>query len=228
MVLYYGAARDGVARVSAVAKDGSKVVGTIQRPEGAPLSIWTVSVPSKTAVTAFEFTDTKGRVTERVKKEMGIGPQADGNPLGSPMDMPGGLAVNAYKIPDKTLIWTLDGQEIGIHLVRSKDLMTDMGGNKYHVEFRDHGGHWFGITSAQTARVALIFKDGRQVIADARADHWNIGVRLFSGTYRRPGDIYLEGFQVVGYDEAGAEIWHEDHPAQKPQWQAPQPTPSPR
>ncbi|MEV0974884.1 hypothetical protein [Microtetraspora glauca] len=228
-VLYYGVAREGVAGVSAVAEDGSTVVGRLQRPEGAPLSIWTVSVPSKAHITAFTFTDTEGRVIERVKKQTDhLGPEANSNPLGSAMRMPGGLTANAYETPDKTLIWTLDGQEVGIHLVRSKDLMTDMGDRKYPVEFRDHGDRWFGVTTAQTTRVALIFKDGRRVTADTRADPWKIGVRLFSGSYRRPGDIYLEGFQLVGYNEAGAAIWREYHPAQKPLWQTPHPMSSPR
>ncbi|WP_433417607.1 hypothetical protein ACQP1V_00390 [Microtetraspora malaysiensis] len=228
-VLHYGAARDGVAGVSAVAEDGSTVAGTLQRPEGAPLSIWTVAMPSKTRITAFEFTDTRGRVIERVEEEADhVGPEANGRPLGSAMHMPGGLIANVYETPDKTLIWTLDGQEVGMDLVRPKDLMTDMGGHEYPVDFRDHDGRWFGLTTPQTVRVALVFKDGRRVTVNAQADRWKIGVRLFSGTYQRSGDIYLEGFQLIGYDKAGTAIWHENHPAQKPLWPTPLPMSSPR
>jgi hypothetical protein len=225
-VLYYGAARDGVAGVSAVVKNGSKVPGTLRRPEGAPLGIWTVTASSKAQVTTFEFTDANGRVLERVKRDpsYNVGPQGVGKPVGPAMDMPGGLTAKVYRNPDQTLIWTLDDQEVGTHLVRPHDLMTDMGGRKYSVELRDQAGHWFGVTTAQTARVELIFNDGQRATADTQADRWKIGIRLFSGTYDRAGDIYLEGFQLVGYNAAGTEIWRQDTPPQKPQWPHPTPT----
>ncbi|MEV7805349.1 hypothetical protein AB0O28_20590 [Microbispora sp. NPDC088329] len=50
--------------------------------------------------------------------------------------------------------------------------MTDMGDREHPVEFRDHDDRWFGLTTARTARVALIFKDGRKVTADTQADRW--------------------------------------------------------
>lgn len=58
--LYYGAARSGVADVRAVTAEGAKVDGTVHRPEGAPLAIWTVTV-SGAAVRGFEFVDASGQ-----------------------------------------------------------------------------------------------------------------------------------------------------------------------
>ncbi len=58
--LYYGAARSGVAGVRAVTAEGIRVDGTVHRPEGAPLAIWTVTVHGAT-VRAFEFVDGSGQ-----------------------------------------------------------------------------------------------------------------------------------------------------------------------
>lgn len=227
-VLYYGATRDGVSGVSTVGKDGIRVAGKIQRPEGAPLSLWTVSAPSKTQVAAFEFTDAAGRVVERVRNDYHYQPMATGAPVGTAMTMPEGMVASVYPFSGtKTLIWTLNGQEVGQNGVDAKNLTADAAGGRYPVDFLDRDGHWFGVTDARTARIALVFKDGTSKIAETRADSWGFGIRLFAGTYRRSGDIYLEGFQLVGYDETGTEIWRKDNPAQQLQWQTSQPTSSP-
>ncbi|MEU0566227.1 hypothetical protein ABZ297_12640 [Nonomuraea sp. NPDC005983] len=218
-VLYFGASRDQVAAVSAVAEDGARIPGKVQRPGDAPRKIWTVSAPSKTEVTAFEFTDAGGKVLARVKKEDDSPvPEATAEPVAPTMKMPGGLVAGIYETPDRTLIWKRDGKAIGVQLVRAKDLMKDLGGKSRPVELVADQGNWFGIADSRTARVALVFPDGRSATAETRPDPWHIGVTLFSGTHERAGEIYLDGFQVVGYDRVGVEIWREDHPAEEPAW----------
>ncbi|MET9338356.1 hypothetical protein [Nonomuraea sp. NPDC003804] len=58
--LYYGAARPGVAGVRARTVEGATVSGTVHRPAGAPLSIWTVTVPGA-RVRGFDFLDSSGQ-----------------------------------------------------------------------------------------------------------------------------------------------------------------------
>lgn len=216
VVLYFGTARSQVAHVTAAIKGGGRVTGTIHRPAGAPQGIWTVSAPAGKTVTAIEFADADGRTMSRVKKDLGaFFPEAGAEPIGPAVRMPGGLSVDIYKVPDKTLLWKLNGKVVGMHGVDPGHLMTDLGGDKYPVELRDYGKRWLGIASAKTARVTLIFADGRSVSAATRPDPWNLDVKLFAGTHDRTGDIYREGFQVVGYDEAGVEIWQDKHAAQK-------------
>ncbi|GAA3219496.1 hypothetical protein [Nonomuraea helvata] len=212
-VLYYGTSGDEVSAVAAVIGRGVKLDGRIQRPAGAPRSIWTVTVPSTTEVSAFEFTDARGKVLTSVKNKRFTVPEATAKPVGKELRL-GGLSANVYETPDKTLVWKLDGKPVGMHLVREKDLMTDLGGDKYPVELRERDHRWFGIASAGTAEVQLVFADGRTVSAAARRDPWGIGFRLFAGTHDRDGDMYQEGFQIVGYDVAGKEIWREPHPSQ--------------
>ncbi|MER6943194.1 hypothetical protein ABT294_04145 [Nonomuraea sp. NPDC000554] len=217
-VLYFGASRDGVAAVSAVAEDGARIPGKVQRPGDAPRSIWTVSAPSKTKVTAFEFTDTAGKVLARVKKDDFPLPEATAEPVAPTVEMPGGLVAGIYETPDRTLVWKRDGQLVASHLVRAKDLMKDLGGRSRPVELVADQGNWFGIADSRTARVALVRADGRSATADTRPDPWHLGITLFSGTHELAGEIYLEGFQIVGYDRAGVEIWREEHPASEPAW----------
>ncbi|MEV0234643.1 hypothetical protein [Nonomuraea sp. NPDC050786] len=213
-VLYYGASGDEVSAVAAVTARGVKTLGKIQRPAGAPRSIWTVTVPSTTEVSAFEFTDAQGKALTSVKNNRFTVPEATAKPVGKELRMSGGLTADVYEAPDKTLIWKLDGKPVGTHLVREKDLMTDLGGDKYPVDLKERDHRWFGIASARTAEVQLVFADGRTASATARRDPWGIDFRLFAGTHDRDGDIYLEGFQIVGYDAAGKEIWREPHPPQ--------------
>lgn len=215
VVLYYGNAPAEVARVTAVIKGGDRVTGTIYRPKGAPQSIWTVSAPAGKTVTTFEFADAEGRTQSRITRKPTLFPETEAEPIGPAVRMPGGLSVDIYKVPDETLLWKLDGQIVGMHVVDPGHLMTDLGGDKYPVELRDYGKRWLGIASAKTARVTLVFADGRSVSAVTRPDPWHLGVKLFAGTHDRTGDIYREGFQVVGYDDAGVEIWQDKHPAQK-------------
>ncbi|HUR02225.1 MAG TPA: hypothetical protein VM347_06790 [Nonomuraea sp.] len=215
VVLYYGTAPAEVARVTAVIKGGGRVTGTIYRSKGIPQGIWTVSAPVGKTVTTFEFADAGGRTKSQITRKPTIFPETTAEPIGPAVRMPGGLSVDLYMVPDKTLLWKLDGQIVGLHIVDPDHLMTDLGSNKYPVELRDYGKRWLGIASAKTARVTLIFADGRSVSAAIRPDPWNLGVKLFAGAYDRTGDIYREGFQVVGYDDAGVEIWQDKHPAQK-------------
>ncbi|MEU4233669.1 hypothetical protein AB0F17_56095 [Nonomuraea sp. NPDC026600] len=215
VVLYYGTAPAEVARVTAVIKGGGRVTETIHRPKGAPQGIWTVSAPAGKTVTTFEFADAEGRTKSRFTRKPAFFPETEAEPIGPAVRMPEGLSVDLYKVPGETLLWKLDGQAVGLDIVDSGHLMTDLGGNKYPVELHDHGKRWFGLASAKTARVTLIFADGRSVSADTQPDPWNLDVKLFAGTYDRTGDIYREGFQVVGYDDAGVEIWQDKHAAQK-------------
>lgn len=210
-VLYYGASGDEVKAVTAVTAQGARTPGKIQRPAGAPQAIWRVTVPSTSEVSSFEFADAQGKVLTSVKNERFSAPEATAEPVGKERRLNDGLSAYVVQTPDKTLIWKLDGQAVGTHLVREKDLMTDLGGNKRPVELNERDRRWFGIASAETAEVELVFADGRTVSATARRDPWDIGVRLFAGTHDRTGDIYQEGFEVVGYDAAGKEIWREPH-----------------
>ncbi|MEV0384915.1 hypothetical protein [Nonomuraea sp. NPDC050643] len=210
-VLYYGASGEGVSAVTAVTAQGVRTQGTIRRPAGAPQSIWTVTLPSTAKVSSFEFADAGGAVRASVENRRLTVPEATAAPAGKERRLGGGLTANVYRTPDRTLIWKLDGKPVGTHLVREKGLMTDLGGHTYPVELRERDHRWFGIASAETAEVELVFADGSTVSARARRDPWDIGVRLFAGTHDRDGDIYEEGFQIVGHDADGKEIWRQPH-----------------
>ncbi|SEH00227.1 hypothetical protein SAMN05444920_115206 [Nonomuraea solani] len=207
MVLYYGASGDGVSAVAAVTAKGVRTPGTIQRPAGAPQAIWTVTVPSADEVASFEFTDPRGEVRATVRNERLVVPESTAEPVAKERKLGDGLSAGLYETPGKTLIWKLDGKPVETHLVREKDLMTDLGGDRHPVELRERNGRWFGITGARTARVELVFPGGETVSARAVQNPWDLGFRLFAGTHDRTGDIYLEGFEIVGYDAAGKEIW---------------------
>ncbi|MFD1539619.1 hypothetical protein [Nonomuraea guangzhouensis] len=215
VVLYYGTAPTEVARVTAVIKGGDRVTGTIHRPKGAPQSIWTVSAPAGKAVTTFEFADAEGRTKSRFPRKPAFFPETEAEPIGPAVRMPEGLSVDLYKVPGEELLWKLDGQVVGLDIVDPGHLMTDLGGNKFPVELHEHGKRWFGLASAKTARVTLVFADGRSVSADTQPDPWHLDVKLFAGMYDRTGDIYREGFQVIGYDDTGVEIWQDKHAKQK-------------
>lgn len=212
-VMYFGTARDKVARVTALTGEG-KVTGTLHRPEGAPQGIWTVTVPSDKTVTVFEFAGPGGETVTRIEPQRrGAYPEAQAKPVGPTLDMPGKLVVGLYETPGKTLIWKRNGQAVGrTHAITSGGPLTDLGGKPMNVELRDHKEHWFGITGTETARVELVFKDGTTVKAETRRNPWKIdGFRLFAGTQRHSEDLYRDGFRIVGYDADGAELWHEDH-----------------
>ncbi|MFF5211547.1 hypothetical protein [Streptosporangium sp. NPDC000396] len=228
-LMSYGAARDAVAKVEAVTGDGTRIPGTIHRPEGAPLAIWAVTFPSKAAVKRFEFSDAQGKVVQRVKLEASsMTPEATAKPVGPTLDMPGGLTAHLVTTPDRTLIWSHDGDGVAMDFLEPRQFLADVDGKKLPVEVHLRGRLWFGVARPGTARVSLIFKDGTSVTADTVPDPWGGTAVLFSGAYQRPGDVYLEGFQLVGYDDAGVEIWRDDNPAVTPLWQTPQPTPSRR
>ncbi|WP_214410346.1 hypothetical protein [Sphaerisporangium fuscum] len=214
----YGTCRDDVTGVSGITADGGRIPGRVQRPAGAPRGIWTVSVPAETRVTSFEFTGAQGQVLGGVKEQPVAYPEAEARPVGAVERMPHGMTAGLVNTPDETVVWRLDGDMAGMHLVRPKDLLSGMDGGKSPVEMTERDGHWFGIADARTAKVELVFADRSTSAAVTRSDPWRIGFRLFSGLHKRSGDIYREGFEVVGYDAAGAEIWREPHPRETPAW----------
>ncbi|MEW9554596.1 hypothetical protein [Nonomuraea sp. NPDC050783] len=214
-VLYFGAAGDAVAGVAAVSDGGDRVRGSIHHPRGAPRAVWTVTVPAGTRVGSFEFTGAGGDVLARVDNTPMIVPEATAEPAGEVLKLDGGLSANVYDVPDRTLIWRLAGRPVASDLVRAKDLMKDLGGDTMPVLLHERDHRWFGLASdVRTAEVELVLADGRKARTRARKDPWGIGVRVFAGSHEREGDIYREGFQIVGYDAAGREIWREPHPAQ--------------
>ncbi|MEU7897857.1 hypothetical protein AB0B45_33980 [Nonomuraea sp. NPDC049152] len=219
-VLDYGGARKDVAKVTAVTKKGSRVVGAVHQPSGAPMTmkIWTVVYPATDQVTAYEFAAADGTLLSRVARSVDMPTESErGKPAGAATDL-ADLSVRPYSTPDRTLIWTFDGRELGMNLVRAKDLMRDMGGQPMDVELRVNGEHWFGVARQDTARMELIRKDGTVLKGVVKPDPWKIGVRLFAGERPFSGDLYLEGFTLVGYDSSGKQLWRDDHPADKPQW----------
>ncbi|MEV4160354.1 hypothetical protein [Nonomuraea dietziae] len=217
-VLDYGGARKDVAKVTALTKKGSRVAGALYQPSGAPMKIWTVAYPATDEVTDYEFAAADGTLLSRVARTVGMLPESEQlTPAGAATDL-ADLSVRPYSTPDRTLIWTLDGRELGLNLVRAKDLLRDMGGKPMDVELRVNGGHWFGVARRDTSRMELIRKDGKVLKAVVKPDPWKIGVRLFAGERPASGDLYLEGFTLVGYDSAGKELWRDDHPADKPRW----------
>ncbi|MFE3449405.1 hypothetical protein ACFXJ8_10770 [Nonomuraea sp. NPDC059194] len=216
-VLDYGGTRLDVATVTAVTKKGTRVAGAVQRPSGAPFKIWTVVVPATDQVTAYEFAATDGRLLSRVARPFAMPPEAEqGEPAGDATKV-AGLSVRPHKTPDRTLIWSLDGRELGLNH-SAKELLRNMGGKPMDVDLRVNGGRWFGIARQDTAKVELIRKDGKVLRAAVKQDPWKFGVRLFAGEEPVSGDLYLEGFSLVGYDSGGKELWREDHPADKPAW----------
>ncbi|MCA2229992.1 hypothetical protein [Nonomuraea aurantiaca] len=221
-VLHYGTAQAKVVRVAAVLKEGERVTGTLQTPQGAPQAIWTVSVPANKTVTALEFAAGEGGTIKRIELRPLVVPEANAKSVGRTVEMPGKLDAGLYETPDKSLIWKLDGQAVGVNGLSPGRAVTerggpdraliDMGGKPMKVELLEHKEHWFGITSTKTARVALVFKDGTSVSAGTRPDPWKIGgFRMFAGTQQRTNDLYAEGFKIVGYGKEGMELWHEDH-----------------
>ncbi|WP_031159344.1 hypothetical protein [Streptosporangium roseum] len=234
IALSYGAARDGVAKAEAVTKDGARIPGTVHRPEGAPLAVWTVAFPSKAGVIRFEFSDVRGKVVQRVKLEVFPEDTHAAEPIGPGQDMPGGLTARLYANPDRTVVWSHGDEEVGLSLLESRLLLTDVAGKKLPVELQIRHGFWFGISRPGTARVSVVFKDGTSTSADTVPDPWGGTAVLFSGTYppsgaspgRPAGDPRAEGYQIVGYDAAGAETWREDRPGRRPAWQTSPPGPS--
>ncbi|GAA3466906.1 hypothetical protein [Nonomuraea roseola] len=217
-VLVYGAARENVAKVTAVTKDGKRLDGALYRPSGAPLQAWTVTHPSTQRIGHYEFAGADGSVLARVESQAAMLPEsAQGKPAGPAVEMKG-MSVRPYLTPDRTLIWTRGGREVGLNFVRAKDLMTDMGGKRYPVELRVNGDRWFGIARKGTAKVTLARKGGASLEATVRTDPWKVGVSLFAGELPGSGDPYLEGFELVGSDSSGKVLWREDHPADRPKW----------
>ncbi|GAA4229699.1 hypothetical protein FHR32_000137 [Streptosporangium album] len=215
--LSYGAARDVVAKVEAIAKDGTRIPGTVHRPGGAPLVMWTVAFPSSAGVTRFEFSDSGGKVVQRLKRDEPMtDPDVAKPPIGPALDMAGGLTARLYANPDRTVVWSRGGDDIGLNLLEPGQLLADLAGKKRPVDLRLHEGLWYGVARTDTARISLVFKDGTSADAGTVPDPWGGAAALFSGTYRHPGDAYLEGFRLVGYDAAGVEIWHDDVPAVTP------------
>ncbi|MFF0308390.1 hypothetical protein ACFYSC_13220 [Streptosporangium sp. NPDC004379] len=241
--LTYGAARPAVTRVEGVTGDGARIPGVIHRPGGAPLAVWTLSFPAGTEVTRIEFLDGDGRVVQRIRQDAPmLPPEVAGRPIGPAAGMPGGLTARLYADDaDRTVVWWRGGEVTGMDLIGSRYPLAGPPGGKAPVGLGLSDGLWYGVARAGTARVALVFRDGTSAGADAVADPWGGGVALFSGAYRR-SDPYLEGFEVVGYDAAGAEVWRHAVPAVTPirpepapeisgaprETEPPQPTPSRR
>ncbi|MEO3857653.1 hypothetical protein [Acrocarpospora sp. B8E8] len=217
-VLYYGLTKSEVTAVTTLVVGGGKIPSRVEHPAGTPWAIWTATVPRTTRIDAFEFTDAQSQVTERKKEYGHLSEEFTAEPVGPAATLPHDLVATLVKTPDETLIWRLDGDVIGQHLVRAKDLLTNMGGDRYPVSMQDRGAHWFGITDSRTARVDMIAPDGTASTAATRRNPWNIDVRLFSGVHQRTKDIYAEGFELVGYDEAGTVLWRESQPAVTPLW----------
>ncbi|WP_406674852.1 hypothetical protein WBK31_12350 [Nonomuraea sp. N2-4H] len=211
-VLHYGSAGTEVTRVTAVLKQGGRVTGTLTTPQGAPQAVWTVTVPAGKPVTAIEFAGRDGKTIKRIAPRPLTVPEATAKPVGDTVKMPAKLDAGLYQTPDRTLIWKLDGQAVGLHRLADVQTLLDMGGNRMNVELREYDKRWFGITGDQTARVALIFQDGTSVSAATRPDPWKLGgFRMFAGTQERTDDLYAEGFTIAGYDKDGTELWREKH-----------------
>ncbi|GAA1728861.1 hypothetical protein [Nonomuraea bangladeshensis] len=210
--LYFGAAGDRVAGVNAVSATGRRTPGQITRPAGAPRAIWTVTLPASTRVTGFEFTDARGLTVATATHTPLTVPEATAEPVGTVLRLGGGLSANVFDVPDRTLIWRLDGDPVAADLVRAKDLLRDLGGGRIPVLLHERERRWFGVVAdLRTTEVELVFPDGRRATATTRKDPWGIGVRLFAGRHGRDGDIYGKGFEVVGYDAAGRELWREPY-----------------
>ncbi|MEV4290156.1 hypothetical protein AB0K40_32000 [Nonomuraea bangladeshensis] len=210
--LYFGAAGDQVAGVNAVSATGQRTPGQITRPAGAPRAIWTVTLPASTRVTGFEFTDARGLTVATATHTPLTVPEATAEPAGTVLRLGGGLSANVFDVPDRTLIWRLDGDPVAADLVRAKDLLRDLGGGRIPVLLHERERRWFGVVAdLRTTEVELVFPDGRRATATTRKDPWGIGVRLFAGRHGRDGDIYGKGFEVVGYDAAGRELWREPY-----------------
>ncbi|WP_405146708.1 hypothetical protein OG589_05380 [Sphaerisporangium sp. NBC_01403] len=249
-VISYGAARDAVTKVEAVTRDGSRIPGTIHRPKGAPLAIWTVSYPSRAKVTAFELSGAGEKVLQRVKADTAPPAEPNARPLGPAVELGGGMTARLHE--DQTLVWRRDGKVVAFTVVASspvlkpgETLADTLVGNQTPVMSQFTEGRWFGFARAGTDQVVLTFKggdsmralkdgdpvralrDGGSVRTGTTPAPWNQDAVLFSAPYTHKGDIYAEGYLITGYDRDGREIWREDAKPVPPLWQAAPPSSSP-
>lgn len=213
VIMDYGVATDRVTSVTALAKDGRRIEGAVQRPAGAPLGFWSVTFSPADQVTKLEFTGPKldePYAYNRTRLFMG----APGASLGSSLAMPGGLEARPYadaKDPKAgpILVWTRGGREVSRHTLNPAFLLKDA-----PVQFNDREGAVQGIARKDLASIAIVTPKGT-VTAPTTPDPWNYGIRLFSTPVAEQID-WAAGGSTIAYDEAGKEIWRRDSPAESP------------
>ncbi|WP_248963906.1 hypothetical protein [Sphaerisporangium perillae] len=209
----YGVARAPVAKVQAVAKDGTLLPGTIYRPEGAPATVWAVTYPARAQVRAFQFSDADGKILVRMTPSKRSDELTSAKPVEPAVDLRGGLTARLYE--DGTLAWlNHDEVVVGTEIMATGESLKDAIPSDWHFG----RGHWFGIAPAGTARIELTLKDGRRVSADAIPDPWHRGFTLYSAPYEHAGDVYAEGYSIVCYDAEGKQTTRVDESAHPPLW----------
>ncbi|MEU8271638.1 hypothetical protein AB0B89_31325 [Sphaerisporangium sp. NPDC049002] len=227
-LITYGAARDAVTKVEAVADDGSRFPGTIYRPKGAPLAIWTVSYPAQAKLTAYELSGAGEKVLQRVKTDPMPVPGSTAEPVGPAAKLGGGVTARLHR--DQSLVWRQDGKVVALFVVAStpqiepgETLADALKGNRRPVMSRFTHDRWLGYARAGTGRVVLTFKDGTSIEADAMPDPWGGDAVLFSAPYAHEGDIYAEGYVITGYDRDGGEVWRDEAKPVSDLWASPAP-----
>ncbi|GII78754.1 hypothetical protein Sru01_37360 [Sphaerisporangium rufum] len=231
IVVMYGAAMNGTAKVAAITDGGKRYPGRIDQPPGAPRAIWSVRHPGAARVTAIELSDRNGKRLQRIIHLPDPLTATDAAPVGPVARLDGGVTARLHQ--DQSLVWWNGRKLIGLDVISSSPVVNAgetmaeaLDGSGTPVQDRIAEGYWFGFARAGTARVTLTLPDGRSVSAETAADPWKQGAVLFSAPFDPDGDVYAAGFRVTGHAADGRELWRQDTPPVKPLWDG-KPTASP-
>ncbi|GAA3798483.1 hypothetical protein GCM10022226_17320 [Sphaerisporangium flaviroseum] len=230
-LLAFGATPDTTERVAAVAKDGTRLPGTIHRLDGVPKAVWTVTYPPHAKATSVELSDARGAVVETVRLPVDPKPVTSAPPVG-PAAKPG-AGVTARLHTDASLVWRHDGKVIALNVIAStpvvkpgETLADALRGNEAPVMSRFADGFWVGYARAGTERVRLTLADGRTVTTGTVPDPWHHDAVLFAAPFTVGNDVYADGYRITGLDGDGTELWHHDVRPSPPLWE-PSPSASP-
>ncbi|MFI6322339.1 hypothetical protein ACIBG8_32715 [Nonomuraea sp. NPDC050556] len=200
VVMDYGVATDLATGVSALAKDGRRIEGTIHRPAGAPMGFWSVTFSTADEVAKLEFTGPtldKPVVYERTRLFFG----RPGASLGEGFTMPGGFVATPHTDKDgPILLWTRGGREVSRQTLDPKFLFADT-----PVAFDDREGSLQGLVRKDIATLELITAKGT-LTAETVQEPWNYGIRLFSVPFSGRID-WNAGVTEIAYDDTGKEVW---------------------
>ncbi|MFI6496344.1 hypothetical protein [Nonomuraea typhae] len=212
-VLSFGLVVPEATQVRALTGDGRRIPGAIHRVAGAPVSIWTLSVPAAEQVAKVEFVDAGQRVLGETSWET-LRSRRNAKPAGPPYELPGALTLRPYLVPnetqpgatDLTVIWERGGREVSSLSLKARDLWKG-GDRDYPVLLQAEDGVVFGAARPDVARIEVSL-NGKALTLTPRPDPWQLSVGLFA----QPADVTSEmgSFSITAFDARGAEIWRSE------------------